>query len=264
MQPTLLVLTDFSAAAGQALAHAARLAEAIGGQLVLLHVQRQPLPGSALADLTEEAARRALDALLADLPVPATAELAQGDVLPAVLAALSHHQPDLVVLGRPGPGAHPEALASTTAVQLLQHALCPMLVVPPTGPEAAAPRRLLLAADGDGFSLGSCTGLMRHLLTALPAHLTVLHCSPYIKPGDGPLRSVLQTGLTAGLAPPRTIQVINMNPVEGIQSAARPADYDALVMLARRRSRVSSLFHRSLTVRVMLSCPLPVLVLPAQ
>ena len=264
MQPTLLVLTDFSAAAGQALAHAARLAEAIGGHLVLLHVRRQPPPDGGPAPLSEEAARRALDALLAHLPVPATAELAQGDVLLAVLAALASHQPDLVVLGRPGPDAHPEALARTTAVQLLQQALCPMLVVPPVGPEAAAPRRLLLAADGEGIALGGSAGLVRHLLTALPARLTVLHCSPYIKPGDGPLQSVVQTGLTAGLAPPRTLQVINMNPVEGIQSAAQPADYDALVMLARRRSRVSSLFHRSLTVRVMLHCPLPVLVLPAQ
>ena len=264
MLPTLLVLTDFSAAAGQALAHAARLAEAIGGRLVLLHVLRQPPPNSPPADLNEAAARQALAALLAGLPVPATAELAHGNVLPAVLAALASHQPALVVLGRPGPDAPPAALATTTAVQLLQHGVYPLLVVPPTGPEAAAPRRLLLAADGDGFSLGSCAGLVRHLLTALPARLTVLHCSPYIKPGDGPLRSVLQTGLTADLAPPRTLQVINMNPVEGIQSAARPADYDALVMLARRRSRVSSLFHRSLTVRVMLHCPLPVLVLPAQ
>ena len=170
----------------------------------------------------------------------------------------------MVVLGRPDCDDLPDELTTTTAVQILQHAPYPMLVVPPTLASTAPTRCLRLAADGEAFSLGDFAGPTRHLLGMLHARLTVLHCAPYVRMGNVPLESVLQTGLTLGLPQPRTLQVLNSDPVEGILSATQPADCDLLVMLARRRSRVSRLFHCSLTARVMLHCAVPVLVLPTQ
>ena len=72
------------------------------------------------------------------------------------------------------------------------------------------------------------------------------------------------TGLTLELSAPRVQQVVVTDPAEGILTAARAADYDAVVLLARRRSVLGRLFHRSVTARVLLHSKLPVLVLPAE
>jgi len=269
MTPTLLVLTDFSPAANRACDYATSLAVALAARLVLLHVRPDSgldpkALGSKRTALSVSAAELALDSLVRSSPVPAVAELAHGRVLPAVTEALSRHQPNLVVLGRPDCDDLPDETPTTTALQILQHAPYPMLVVPPTRPSVAPPRCLRLAADGEAFTLGGFAGSARHLLGALQAKLTVVHCAPYFKLSNAPLESVLQTGMALDLPQPRTLQVVNTNPVKGILSAAQPADCDLLVMLARRRSRVSHLFHRSLTARVMLHCPVPVLVLPTQ
>jgi nucleotide-binding universal stress UspA family protein len=269
MPATLLVLTDFSQAANRTLDYATSLAVALRARLVLLHVQRDSLLdaealGDDIAVLTTSAARLALDSLVRNSPVPTVAEVAHGRVLPAVTQAIERLQPALVVLGRPDCDELPDELANTTALQLLQHAPYPMLVVPPTLTPAARPRRLMLAADGDAFTLGNYAGVARRLLGLLRAKLTVVHCAPYVKLGDSALESVQQTGLLLDLPRPCTLQLVATDPAEGILSVAQPTDCDGVVMLARRRSRLSSLFHRSVTARVLLHSQVPVLVLPTQ
>jgi len=107
---------------------------------------------------------------------------------------------------------------------------------------------------------------MRQLLTSLGAELTVLYVAP-----DGPnpeaeaaaLASVEQTGLTVGLPPVHTRTATRTNPAAGILAAANSPDFDLVVLIARPRSFLGQLFHRSVTAQVLLHCALPVLVLPA-
>lgn len=268
--PSLLVLTDFFPAADQALEYATSLAAPLGARLVLLHVRRDsPLDPDALsgvfADLGGPAAQLALKSLTRGLPVPVVAEVGHGRVLPAVADAVSRHQPVLLVLGRPNRDEVPDELTSTTALDILQHAPYPLLVVPPGLASTAPPRRLLLAVDGEAFALGDHADAIRHLLQALHAELTLLHCAPSegVVAADV-LGSVLQTGLAADLPPPSVRQVVAADPATGVLAAALPADCDAVVLLARRRSVLGQLFHRSVTAQVLLHCPVPVLVLPVE
>lgn len=269
--PSLLVLTDFFPAADRALDYATNLAAPLGARLVLLHVRRDSvLDPDALSgvfsNLSRPAERLALNSLARELPVPVVAEVGHGRLLPAVADAVSRHEPVLIVLGRPDRDELPDELAATTALEILQHAPYPMLVVPAKLASAAPPRRLLLAADGEPFTLGNYAGMARHLLSALHAELTVLHCAPHATDSGraAALESVLQTGLALDLAPPRVRQVEAADAAEGILAAARPADCDAVVLLARRRSVLGSLFHRSVTAQVLLHSQVPVLVLPAE
>jgi len=270
--PTLLVLTDFFQAAERALDYATNLAAPLGARLVLLHVRRDSLLdpealSGELSNLNASAVRLALNSLTHDLPVPVVAEVGHGLLLPAVTDAVSRHHPALIVLGRPERDDLPDELASTTALEIIQHAPYPLLVVPAKLASASPPRRLLLAVDGEPFSLGEYAGMARHLLRALGAELTILHCSadaatPAI--AAAALDTVQSTGLTLELSAPRVQQVVVTDPAEGILTAARAADYDAVVLLARRRSVLGRLFHRSVTARVLLHSKLPVLVLPAE
>ena len=271
MAPSLLILTDFFQAANRALDYATNLAGPLGARLVLLHVRRDSIIDperftGVLSNLDQQAVALALNSLTSELPVPVVAEVGHGRVADAVADAVRRHHPTLVVLGRADSEDTPDELVSTTALDILRTAPYPMLVVPHNVPTTAPPRRVLLAVDGEPFSLGTHAGAMRHLLDALHAELTVLHVSENAEPDENAaaaLALVQRTGLSADLAQP--VRTVNLNataPADGILQMARPADFDLVVLIARPRSFLGQLFHHSVTAQVLLHCPVPVLVLP--
>jgi nucleotide-binding universal stress UspA family protein len=269
MAPALLILTDFFRAADCALDYATNLARPLGARLVLLHVRRDSLLDpdqftGELSNLNQEVIALALKRMAGELAVPVVAEIGHGRVVDAVADAVSRHQPLLVVLGRPDYAETPDELVHTTALDLLRTAPYPLLVVPATvagGP----PRRVLLAVDGEPFTLGQHAGPMRHLLTALGAELTVLHVATDATPtpADEVLDSVVRTGLGIELAAPVRYQSTTApHPAEGILQATQAGEVDLVLLLARPRSFWGQLFHHSVTAQVLLHSAVPVLVLP--
>ena len=272
MTPSLLILTDFFRAATRALDYATNLARPLGARLVLLHVRRDSvldpeLFTGKLSNLDSEALHMALSSITSNLPVPVVAEVGHGRVAYAVADAVSRHHPTLVVLGRPDTEGTPDELVGTTALDILRTAPYPMLVVPHNVQSTQPPRRVLLAADGETFSLGQHAGAVQHLLGALQAEVTVLHVEEYAGPTAataGALAAVEATGLTMGLPKPiRTRSVVASAPAEAILQAARPEDFDLVVLIARPRSFLGELFHYSVTAQVLLHSAVPVMVLPA-
>ena len=277
MASSLLVLTDFFQPADRALEYAATLAAGLGAHLVLLHVNPDSVLDPDLLTSQQVAPNRdaeklALASLKRSLPVPTTAETGNGRVADAVAAAVHRHKPTLLVLGRPNTDDLPDELVTTTALELLRAAPGPMLVVPPTVRQAPVPRRVLLAVDGEPFTLGAHAGPMRHLLDTLGAELTVLHVAAQPAPAAiaaattaAALASVQRTGLLADLTRPvGTRSLLGARPAEAILAAAQPSEYDLVVLIARPRSFWGELFHRSVTAEVLLHSAVPVLVLPAQ
>ena len=100
-----------------------------------------------------------------------------------------------------------------------------------------------------------------------PAALTVLHVLPPGSTEELPgqaLESVLRMGLTDDLAVlTRHRRVSAPHPAEGILRVSAPAEFDMVALVARPRSFLSRLFHRSVTAQVLLHSAIPVLVLPA-
>ena len=272
MTLSLLVLTDFFQPADHALAYADALAGAVGAQLVLLHVRRDALLDperltGRVDVLSQEAIDLALASLARGLAAPVVAEVAHGRAAGAVADVLRRHQPALVVLGHRNTDAMPDALVSTAALDILRAAPQPMLVVPAHA-RLTVPHRILLALDGEHFSLGEHAGLVRHLFDGLAAELTVLHIGSDeagAKTGTAAAREALErTGLaldlTAGL---RTQSLVHATPAGGILQAVAGDGFDWVVVIARPRSFLGQLFHRSVTAHVLLHSPVPVLVLPA-
>ena len=272
MVPSLLILTDFFQAANRALDYATNLAVPLGARLVLLHVRRDSIVDpelltGKLSILDNEAVNMAMNSLASELHVPVVAEVGHGRVAYAVADAVSRHHPTLVVLGRPDTEDTPDELVSTTALDLLRTAPYPMLVVPHNVHTTKPPRRILLAVDGEPFSLGRHAGAMRHLLEALHAEITVLHVTENANADKNAavLALVQRTGLTVDLAQPiRTRGVVASAPAEGILQVARSEDFEWVVLIARPRSFLGELFHHSVTAQVLLHSAVPVLVLPAE
>jgi nucleotide-binding universal stress UspA family protein len=266
---SLLVPTDFLPPADCALAYADTLAVAIQAQVVLLHVRRDALLDperlTGRADVQRlETVNLALASLARTVAVPVVVETRPGQVAAAVVEALGRHQPALAVLGHRDTAALPDEVVATVPLDLLRTAPQPMLVVP-VGTAAAVPRRVLLAVDDEHFSLGEHMGLVHHFLAALQAQLTVLHVAPRQSAvGDSKaLEAVERTGLPLGL-PAITFQhLTHENTAEGILQVVAEGGFEMVALIARPRSFLGALFHRSVTASVLLHSPVPVLVLPA-
>ena len=270
MPISLLVLIDFHQPANHALNYANALAHAIGAQLVLLHIERdsaldpERLTGT-LVTMDTEATNLAFQSLTSQLTVPVLAEIGHGQLTDAVAASVARHQPVLVVVGRSDTDEIPDELVSGTALELLRAAPQPLLVVPPRAAVALLPRQVLLAADAETFSLGGYTSMVRHLFNSLHAQLTVLHVGPAAAATDEAFatEAVERTGLTIDLPPLKLRGQVNDDPAAGILQVAASGEYDLVALIARPRSFLGHLFHRSVTAQVLLHSPVPVLVLPA-
>ncbi|SFQ68503.1 Nucleotide-binding universal stress protein, UspA family [Hymenobacter arizonensis] len=272
MAASLLILTDFFQAANRALDYATNLAVPLKARLVLLHVRRDSILDpemftGQLSNLSQEAMDLALNGVASHLPVPVVAEVGHGRIAFAVADAVTRHHPQLVVLGRADHSGTPNELVETTSLDILRTTPYPMLVVPHSVESTAPPRRVLLVVDGENFTLGEHAGSARQFLAALGAELVVGHVMPDRHSGELPpsvLDSVLRTGLALELPPVGTRTLVNEDVAAGILHAAQPKDFDLVVLIARQRSFMGNLFHRSVTAQVLLESKIPVLVLPAK
>ncbi|GAB2942692.1 hypothetical protein GCM10027048_04160 [Hymenobacter coalescens] len=268
----LVVLTNLSPAAEHARRYAAQLAGPLGARVVLLHVHQVPalspetglVLGSA-GYFEREQVCTALEAIAAEMLVPTAVEIVDGAFGAALEAAVARYQPLLLVLGLTGTEGYFDALLANRALPLLRHSPYPALLVP----EAAAlrpPRRVVLAVDGEDFSVPApAAGGFRELLTTWQAELTLMHtATPYSsRSRNEVLRAVQRSGLLPAATEMRFSQPVAATPEEGVRLTTTSREASLLVLLARRRSFLGQLFHRSVTARVLRQATLPVLLLPA-
>lgn len=272
MLSSLVVLTDFSAVTNRALAYSAALALPLRAQLVLLHVLHDGLlaPSAYNSRHTRQGERKTLDALqilAAAQPVPAEVDVSEDFLPDAVQEAVRRHHPLLVVLGRPGTAYEPSEIVTSTAMDLLHHAACPLLVVPTVGLDACAPpHRVLLAVDGESFRLYQQQQVLSQLLAA-GGTLDVVHVRPdnTAQPGAAAvLQTIRANKLAEHLEESCLHEVCLPSVVGGVLQEADRQKADLLVVVARRHSLLGGLFHRSVTAQLVQECPIPVLVLPAE
>ncbi|KUG08485.1 universal stress protein [Solirubrum puertoriconensis] len=270
MGPTFIVITNFYPAARTALQYADALASSQGGRLVLLHINRASLydpyvfAGEAWRrnELEQSADTAALlNQLAAQLRSPATVELTT-DLLPELAQDLAvRYQPAVFVLGLPAANQNTTPVG-TAALELLRAAQLPLLLVP-VGTPAIPPQQVLVAADREAFALGSAAAGTAALLRNLGAELTVAYVSEV--EDDGGCTSALRAVQHSGLADGHTLYLrgyLNSNCAEGLLEAQVETGADLLLLLARSRSYLGEVFHRSVTAQVIATAPVPVLVVP--
>lgn len=273
MPLTLVVFAGFYATPRHTVHYASTLAQALPGPLVLLHVNRASMfdPYALVSesyhqqDLTRQTdTAAALYRLAEELPTKPTVEVAT-DLLPEVACDLAkRHHPALFVLSQPDAEQADGSVAQGCA-ELLRAGHFPLLLVPPTALADQAPRRILIAADAEPFTLAATAQPLRQLLALPGAALTVAHISSVADDDEGcsaALHAVQRSGLVQGLATPELRGYQHDNYAEGLLAAVQDTQADLVVVLARERSYLGELFHRSVTARLLANCPVPVLVLP--
>lgn len=273
MALTLVVFAGFYATPRHTAQYADTLARALHGSLVLLHVKRTSMsdPSALMAEgyhqdeLNRQAdTAAALYRLVEELPTQPTVEVAT-DLLPEVAWDLAQrYHPVLFVLSQPAAEQTDMGVAQGSA-ELLRASHFPLLLVPPAVPAAQPPRRILIAADAEPFTLAANAQPLHQLLALPGAALTVAHVSSGVQDDAGcgaALRAVQLSGLVQGLPTPELRGYVHSNYAEGVLAAVQDTQADLVVVLARERSYFGEFFHDSVTARLLAHCPVPVLVLP--
>ncbi|MBF9237759.1 universal stress protein [Hymenobacter sp. BT683] len=273
MTPAIVVLTDFFAVSNRALSYAAGLAVPLQSHLVLLHVRHDGLLSpeeysNRDARRDEQQTEKALHQLASSLPVPTEVQISEAFLPEAVADSVRDHQPQLLVLGRPGTASTPVEIVTGAAMDLLRNVPFPLLIVPTVGWGDFPPRRLVLAVDGDPFKLYENQGIVAQLLKALNATLTILYVTNEKDPGAAAghrvQHTIMDSGFEALTADKYPHIVYHSHAAQGIMQGATELEADLLVVVARRHSLLGSLFHRSVTAQLIGESALPVLLLPAQ
>lgn len=134
----ILVSTDFSRHAAQALHYAVPLARQVGGRITLLHVLDWPVVPATLsvAVRNEDQLTRAANRKLAELAATAVpADLLDKTVVRLgtsyreIVQAARGLKMDLIVMATQGRAGLKRALLGSTAERVVRHAACPVLTV---------------------------------------------------------------------------------------------------------------------------------------
>jgi len=128
----ILVPTDFSLCSLNALEHAEELAQRLGAELIVLHVEAVPVAGSTRAEVTHAAAEGELTRTTDQLRrhrLEVRGLLRMGAADEEILdAALTEHA-SLIVMGTHGRKGVAHMLLGSVAERVLRSAPCPVLTV---------------------------------------------------------------------------------------------------------------------------------------
>ena len=275
MNSAILVLTDLSDTAEQAAQYAAALGAPMRAGLVLLHLYPDPVTDPELATMTLAQAIRdraeitaSLQEVIQRLPVPAEVEVASGTALDSVEKAVRHYHPLLLAVGLNTEDTWLDRWLSNHLLPVLSATHRPLLLVPADAPPARAPRRVLVAVDADAFTLNAATRALAPLLGAWSAAYSVVHVTA--RDDDHGLQSQLAlshvraSGLLPATVPLELYESPLTEPATGVLETLADTRADLLVLIARPRSFLGQLFHRSVTAQILRRCRMPVLLLPVE
>jgi nucleotide-binding universal stress UspA family protein len=276
MKSSLIVLANFPEAAEKT----ARAAAALGGPLqlplVLLHLNMFPvilepeLVAAAATQLARDEAEivASLQSLAQRLPVPADVVEVAGVMTDAVATAVEQYHPLLLAMGVSPEHDLLDHLVHNQLLPVLRATQQVLLLVPEAcNPITTAPSRVLIAVDAEPFSLNAAARSLCPLLAAWQATYTVTYIVAEREQRMSSERVALAHVRTSGLLPPDTpleiYQESHTSPAAGICQAVADTQADLLVLVARPRSFLGRLFHRSVTAQVLRRSQVPVLLLPA-
>ncbi len=265
----ILVPTDFSPNAENALAYATDFANKCGGQVTLLHTYRLHSSAGMLLSVEkfiEEDARKEMDALIRRLEPKLRGEagvegrVIRGDPVPIISDMADKSGYSLVIMGTQGATGLKEVFIGSTTNGVLRNTNTPVLAIPNNF--AFRPiRKIVFAVDAAGISHPGVISMLVQLAKKCRAKVYVFHQGlGEIDDGIDPSIDIYLDEVEHSFHYELDEASIN----EGINSFVADYNADLLCMVRRRRSFLDEVFHVSVTTREVFNSPVPLLVLHDQ
>ena len=267
----ILVTTDFSVAATNAVNYAVGMAIAINADLLLLHIVETPIGYSDLPiaigledmmrtsekdmqNLKEEITRRI------NAKINIESELGMGSFFEELKNICERINPYAVVMGSQGKTAAEHLFFGAHATRAVMHLSWPVITIPP-GIAFSAIKKIGLASDLTKVVETTPIEEISKLVTDFKAELHILNTGKKeVFDADIVFESALIKEMTMTLKP-KFHFISNENTDKGIMDFAEKNQIDLLIMLPGRHNLLSSIFHKSHTKQLVLHSHIPVITL---
>ncbi|SFW39575.1 universal stress protein [Chitinophaga sancti] len=271
---TIIVPTDFSAAAYNAARYALGLAGQMGAtRVVLYHAYELVVPvpdmpsaipmvdSGELKLASQEGLEKMRNELATDVPANVVLDLkAENHLLAANIDGFcQEQQADLIVMGTEGGSHFEEILIGSNSVDVAKHTACPVIIVPADAVYHPI-RKIVFACDFKHIGENTPIGPLKSLLRLFNAALHVLNIDHSGKglAGETPMESLLLDTLLEGYHPIYHF-VDNENVADGIMEFSEKEGVDLIFIIPRKHGLFEGMFRRSRTTQLAFRSHIPLL-----
>jgi len=269
---TIIVPTDFSPIAKNAMNFAADMAININASLMLLHVYQVPVSMTdvPVVMVSAEELRKSSEAKLQEIKEAVThitsgkikiyTEARLGDVTDELEDVCKHIQPFAVIMGTRGTSGVERVLFGSTTLTAIRHLKWPVIVVPPGKEYGTGINKIGFACDFDKVIESTPIQFIKNMVNEFGAELHVLnvdHEGRHFKP-ETPEESVMLHTLLEDLNPNyHFIEHIDIE--DGINAFVEENNIDLLITIPKKHKLLDSLFKKSSTKQLVTQSHVPVM-----
>jgi nucleotide-binding universal stress UspA family protein len=274
---TILIPTDFSANANNALEYAAEISHHAGASLHLLHVytpivSRSNIISALITDEVEDAKKEALDKLQvfrttleSEYPgISCQTSVSVGEAVEEILVATKSINADLIIMGTLGASNLARTLFGSNTAAVIEKSVCPVLCVP-AGSTFQVPKRILFATN---FSYDDIQGVIKLVSIAKPfkSEIMVGHVDTSTEEDgeDGEEASMQKFVKEVELAtnyPKFTQKIVSDHNVSmGLDLIIQESEVDLVALSTHKRNFFEKFYNPSLTKKISLYSNIPILV----
>ena len=269
---TIIVPTDFSPIATNAMNFAADMAVNINASLMLLHVYQVPVSMTDVPVVmaSSEELRKNSEAKLQELKDSLTqitsgkiklyTEARLGDVSDELEDVCKQVEPFAVIMGTRGTTGVERVLFGSTTLTAIRHLKCPVIVVPPGKEYGTGIKKIGFACDFDKVVETTPIEFIKNMVEEFGAELHVLnvdHEGKHFKPGT-PEESLMLHTLLQDLNPNYHF-IDHIDIEDGINEFVEENNIDLLITIPKKHKLLDSLFKHSSTKQLVAQSHVPVM-----
>ena len=269
---TIIVPTDFSPIATNAMNFAAEMAVNINASLMLLHVYQVPVSMTdvpvVLVSADElkkesEAKLQEIKNALAHITsgkIKVYTEARMGDVSGELEDVCKHIKPFAVIMGTRGTSGVERVLFGSTTLTAIRHLTWPVIVVPPGKEYGTGIKKIGFACDFDKVVESTPIRFIKNMVKEFGAELHVLNVDyegRHFKP-ETPEESLMLNTLLEGLNPSYHF-IENADIEDGINNFVERNNVDLLITIPKKHKLLDSLFKHSSTKELVTRSHVPVM-----
>lgn len=264
----ILIPTDFSNNARQALDYALTLFGDQQPEIVLLNTWQIPHTGVgmlvSIEDILREEAERTMAELVSELEsdtkanFPITGKVQPGALSDVVRSLLRTESYDFVVMGTLGADDVKKKLMGSNTANVVRSSSVPVIIVP-MGTEVKVPDKIALATDFKDLSQVQLSGLIE-LVKKFDTDFEAVHVEADAQMDDYEPPSTWKEAF--GDVNPKIVQVVSEDVVEGVDGYVRNEKVALLAVIRHDYGFFEGLFHRSVSRKLSMHVSCPMMIIP--
>jgi nucleotide-binding universal stress UspA family protein len=270
---TIIVPTDFSPVASNALHYALEMARAIDARIILLNTYQVPVsysdaPVSPVTTISIDDIRKSSEQRLDDLSqdvarvtnsgVQVTTESQLGNTVDVLEEMCSAIKPFAVVMGSRGSTGLERMLMGSTTLAVVKHLRHPVIVVPP-GTAYKQIKKIGLACDFKDVAETIPAEYIRNIVHEFRAELYVLNVNAEGEHYDKntPLESAWLDSLLGDIKP-NYYFLQRDDIVEGINEFSENHNLDVIMVIPKKHNLLDKIFHKSRSKELVRNAHIPI------